>query len=140
MISLREAKPSDADALAQLVTDLGYPSEGSELWSRIERMPSETYKTLVAEIENQVTGFIGLLTLPVYEHNRPLGWILALCVSPKRRRIGIGRALIKEAETFYRSHGVTDVRLHSGLQRDEAHEFYEKMGFDKSGYRFKKKL
>lgn len=103
-------------------------------------MPPETYKTLVAEMKNQVAGFIGLLTLPVYEHTRPIGWILALCISPEHRRMGIGTALIKEAEAFYRSQGVTDVRLHSGIQRDEAHEFYEKMGFDKSGYRFKKKL
>ena len=140
MILLRHARPNDAKELAQLVTDLGYPVDSAELWSRIEKMPSGAYQTLVALMENKVAGFIGLLTLPVYEHPRPIGWILALCISPQHRRQGIGTALIHEAEKYYRTRGVTDMRLHSGIHRDEAHEFYEKMGFDKSGYRFKKKL
>jgi GNAT superfamily N-acetyltransferase len=140
MILLRRAEPGDAKALAELVTDLGYPVDDAELWSRIGKMPHGTYETLVAVMENRVTGFIGLLTLPVYEHPRPIGWILALCISPRHRRKGVGTALIQEAEKYYRSQGVTDIRLHSGSHRDEAHEFYEKMGFDKSGYRFKKKL
>jgi ribosomal protein S18 acetylase RimI-like enzyme len=66
--------------------------------------------------------------------------ILALCISPQNRREGIGAALIQKAENYYRANGVSDIRLHSGSHRDEAHAFYEKMGFDKSGYRFKKKL
>jgi GNAT superfamily N-acetyltransferase len=140
MTLLRPAEPGDAAALAKLVTDLGYPVESEELWSRIKNMPDDTYHTLVALMENKVAGFIGLLTLPVYEHPRPIGWILALCISPDHRRKGIGTALLKEAEKYYLSRGVIDMRLHSGLQRDEAHVFYEKMGFDRSGYRFKKKL
>ena len=140
MILLRQAKANDAQELAQLVTDLGYPVDSAELWSRIEKMPSGSYETLVALMENKVAGFVGLVTLPVYEHPKPIGWILALCVSPQYRRKGVGAALIQEAEKYYRAQGVTDIRLHSGMQRGEAHEFYEKMGFDKSGYRFKKKL
>ena len=140
MIRLRPAEPGDAKALAELVTDLGYPVDGAELWSRIEKMPHGTYQTLVAVMENGVAGFIGLLTLPVYEHPLPIGWILALCISPQHRREGLGTALIQEAEKYYRIQGVSDIRLHSGIHRDEAHKFYEKMGFDKSGYRFKKKL
>ena len=140
MILLRPAKSDDAKELAELVADLGYPVDGAELWSRIEKMPSGAYQTLVAVLENRVVGFVGLLTLPVYEHPRPIGWILALCVSSRPRRQGIGTALMQEAEVIYRTLGVIDIRLHSGLQRGEAHEFYEKLGFDKSGYRFKKKL
>jgi GNAT superfamily N-acetyltransferase len=140
MIQVRNVTGTDAPGLAHLVTELGYPVEAEELWGRIERMPSGSYRTFVAVEEKEVVGFIGLLTLPVYEHSRPIGWVLALSVSPRARRKGIGTALIAAAEGFYRDEGVTDIRLHSGLQREEAHEFYEKMGFDKSGYRFRKRL
>jgi ribosomal protein S18 acetylase RimI-like enzyme len=140
MIFIRDASPHDASDLANLVTELGYGVETKELWSRIEKMPPGFYRTLVAVEEDKVVGFIGLLTLPVYEHSRPIGWILALCVSVDQRDKGIGKSLIDAAESHYREEGVTDVRLNSGLQRDKAHGFYEKMGFDKSGYRFKKKL
>jgi ribosomal protein S18 acetylase RimI-like enzyme len=140
MLQLRPAKPTDAQDLAQLVTDLGYPVNAADLWARIEKMPSSTYRTIVALVDEKVAGFIGLLTLPVYEHDHPIGWILALCVDPQHRRLGVGTALIQEAEKYYRTQGVSDMRLHSGIQRNEAHEFYEKLGFDKSGYRFKKRL
>ncbi len=137
---VRDAHPQDADNLARLITDLGYCVESQELWARIEKMPLSFYRTLVAEIDDRVVGFAGLLTLPVYEHSKPIGWILALCVAPDHRGKGVGSALIAAAESHYVNAGVIDIRLHSGLQREGAHEFYEKMGFDKSGYRFKKRL
>jgi GNAT superfamily N-acetyltransferase len=137
---IRPARQTDAIKLAQLITELGYPSQAGEVWSRIEKMPTETYETLVAVLDGDIAGFIGLLTLPVYEHSHPIGWVLALCVSSDRQRQGVGTALVQAAEAHYRGRGVIDVRLHSGLQREDAHEFYEKMGFGKSGYRFKKKL
>jgi ribosomal protein S18 acetylase RimI-like enzyme len=140
MILIREAIPNDAGELAELITELGYSVEARELWLRMEKMPATLYRTLVALSETKVVGFIGLLTLPVYEHAQPVGWILALCVASDNRGKGIGKALLSEAEKHYRSAGVLDIRLHSGLQRDEAHQFYEKLGFGKSGYRFKKKL
>jgi len=139
MISIRDAISTDASDLAHLIKELGYPAEAREVWSRVEKLP-ETYRTLVAEVAGRVVGFVRMLTLPVYEHPRPIGWILALSVSSTKRRIGVGRALIKAAEKHYRALGVNDVRLSSGLQRTEAHEFYDKLGFDKVGYRFKKKL
>jgi GNAT superfamily N-acetyltransferase len=137
---VREGCRQDAADLARLVTELGYPVGPDELWSRIEKMPPPLYHTLVAVNETRVVGFIGLLSLAVYEHAKPVGWILALCVAFDHRGQGVGTALLAAAENYFRKVGVIDIRLHSGLQRDGAHRFYEKMGFDKSGYRFKKTL
>lgn len=36
--------------------------------------------------------------------------------------------------------GVKDVRVSSGLHREEAHRFYEAAGYAKTGYRFRKVL
>ena len=140
MITIRDVRSEDAADLVSLIAELGYPVDQHELWSRIEKMPAEFYRTLVAVAENKVVGFVGLLTLPVYEHSRPIGWILALCVASDQRGNGVGKALMTAAEEHYRNQGVTDIRLHSGLQRDDAHGFYEATGFEKSGYRFRKKL
>jgi len=86
MISIRDAISSDAHALAHLINELGYPAEARDAWSRVEKLP-ESYRTLVAVVEDRVVGFIGLLTLPIYEHPRPIGWILVLSVSATKRRI-----------------------------------------------------
>ena len=140
MVVIREVCQSDAVALARLVTSLDYPVEAEELWQRIKKMPQESYATLVAQSGDQIAGFIGLLTLPVYEHPQPIGWILALSVAPEHRSQGIGRMLIEAAEDYYRKRGVTDLRVHSGAHRSGAHKFYEKAGYQKSGFRFKKAL
>jgi GNAT superfamily N-acetyltransferase len=139
-IAIRVAHGGDEVDLARLITELGYPTTAPELEARLPRMDRTYYRTFVAVEGDNVVGFIGLLTLPVYEHETPIGWILALCVAQEFRGRGIGKALLGATEEHYRANGVTDIRLHSGFQRDSAHEFYEKMGFDKSGYRFKKKL
>jgi GNAT superfamily N-acetyltransferase len=139
-IAIRDACPEDATALAELVTALGYLTEAARLEERLGRMPRDFYRTLVAAEGARVVGFVGVVTLPVYEHDAPIGWILALSVAEDFRRRGVGRRLLQAAEEHGRARGVVDLRLHSGFQRDGAHEFYEKMGFDKSGYRFKKRL
>jgi ribosomal protein S18 acetylase RimI-like enzyme len=140
VISIRDARLEDDGALAKLIAELGYPVESADLDSRLEKLPTDLYRTMVAVEENNIVGFIGLLTLPVYEHAEPVGWVLALCVSSDQRGKGIGTMLLAAAENHYRAQGVIDMRLHSGLHRSEAHDFYEKLGFEKAGYRFKKKL
>jgi GNAT superfamily N-acetyltransferase len=140
MSAIPEARPCDLPALAELVATLGYPCEEEQLIRRMDRMPPSFYHTLVATKANKVVGFIGLLTLPVYEHDRSIGWILALCVLPDAQKKGIGTALLQAAEERCRAFGITDIRLHSGSHRGPAHAFYEKLGYQKSGYRFKKTL
>ncbi len=63
-IQIRPASPEDAVELAELITELGYPTDATAVWSRIEKMPSGTYHTLVAVLDGKVVGFLGLLTLP----------------------------------------------------------------------------
>ncbi|RYD27790.1 MAG: GNAT family N-acetyltransferase [Verrucomicrobiaceae bacterium] len=137
---IRSFATPDLDGLCTLMADLGYPTTASELAVRMDRMPPDFYHTFVAEASGQVVGFIGVGTMPVYEMSGPLGWVLALSVAGSHRRRGIGRALLAAAEAHCLSRGATDVRLHSGLPRAEAHEFYEAAGYTKTGYRFKKTL
>ena len=140
MIAIRDACAEDAPALATLIVNLGYPDDAQGIWRRIEKMPPEFYRTLVAVSENRVVGFIGLLTMEVYEHSQPIGYILAMCVAPESRGKGIGKALLAAAEEHFRARGIFDLRLGSAFYREEAHRFYENAGFEKTGYRFRKKL
>jgi hypothetical protein len=84
VIAVRDARAEDAAALAELLGELGYCDGSQDVWSRIERMPSNAYRTLVAVHEGRVVGFIGLLSMQVYEHARPIGYILAMCVTNKK--------------------------------------------------------
>ena len=83
---------------------------------------------------------IGTLTCPSYEHNDPSGRILALAILSTMRRRGIGRALIATAEKDFAQRGIRRVGLNTRLAREDAHKFYESLGYERNGWRFVKQL
>ena len=66
--------------------------------------------------------------------------LTALVVTPTAQGLGIGRALLKEAERRARVGGAARIELTSGAQRTEAHAFYRACGYKDSSVRFVKLL
>lgn len=140
-ISIRVAEKTDAAALAVLMGELGYPTRTSEMEQRLHAMSKEqNYRALVAIIDEELCGMIGLCWLHSYEHNSPGGRILALVVSEKMRGKGVGRALIEAAEADFAARNVRRVALNTRFEREDAHRFYEALGYVKNGYRLVKEL
>ncbi|MFB3920620.1 MAG: GNAT family N-acetyltransferase [Terriglobia bacterium] len=52
-----------------------------------------------------------------------------LVVDEKWRGAGIGRLLVEQAEAWARAKGCTSIRLRSNIIRQEAHQFYSKLGY-----------
>ena len=140
-LTIRVAEINDAAGLAQLMCELGYETTESEMQMRLKRIASdERYRTFVAVRESKVCGMIGTLTSPSYEHNDLGGRILALVTLKTMRRCGIGRALIATAEKDFVQRGIRRVALNTRLTRDDAHKFYESLGYERNGWRFVKQL
>jgi ribosomal protein S18 acetylase RimI-like enzyme len=140
-IRIREAKLSDARQLAALMCELGYETTSSEMRPRLKSMLNDVlYRTFVAEIDNEVCGMIGTLTHMSHEHNDLSGKIIALVVSEKQRRSGVGRAMIAAVEKDFAKRNITRVTLTTRFAREEAHRFYEALGYSRTGYRFAKTL
>ena len=138
---IREGRSSDAPALAALMCELGYETTAAEMRRRLKSILIDgRFRTFVAVMENQVCGMIGTLTHASHEHNDFTGRITALVVSKRRRRSGIGRALIAVAEKNFARQGVTRVSLTTRFTREDAHQFYEALGYSKTGFRFAKAL
>jgi len=132
---------NDAAALAHLMCELGYETTKSEMQTRLKRIASdERYRTFVAVRNSKVCGMIGTLTSLSYEHNDPGGRILALVTLKTVRRRGLGRALIATAEKDFAQRGIRRVALNARLTRDDAHKFYESLGYERNGWRFVKQL
>jgi ribosomal protein S18 acetylase RimI-like enzyme len=139
--AIRVAEVADAAALAQLMCELGYETTKSEMQMRIERIATdERCRTFVAMHNGEVCGMIGTVTYPSYEHNNASGRILALAILSTMRRRGIGRALIATAEKDFAQRGIRRVALNTSLTREDAHKFYESLGYERNGWRFVKQL
>ena len=138
---IRDAELNDAPELAVLMCELGYETKRTEMETRLKLILSNpAYKTFVAIMDGCVCGMIGTLTYPSYEHNDPSGRILALVTLSAARRRGIGRALIATAEKDFAQRGIRRVALDTRFSREDAHNFYELLGYERNGWRFVKQL
>jgi ribosomal protein S18 acetylase RimI-like enzyme len=140
-ITIRDAKLSDASSLAALMCELGYETTNAEMRQRLKPILRDArFRTFVAEIDSTVCGVIGTLTHPSYEHNNPSGKIIALVVSKKQRRGGVGRALIAAAEKDFAARKIARISLTTRFERKAAHQFYKALGYRATGWRFVKQL
>lgn len=140
-LAVRRAEVGDAAALADLMTQLGYPTRTSEMEMRMEGIRADkNYATFVAVSGGKVCGMIGTRTSYSYEHNSPGAAILALVVSDKMRGRGVGRALMMAMEHDLAQKNIRRVAVYTHFRRTDAHEFYEKVGYTKNGFRLIKEL
>jgi ribosomal protein S18 acetylase RimI-like enzyme len=138
---IRDAEFDDAAELAALMCELGYETKRTEMETRLKLILSNPgCKTFVATMDGCICGMIGTLTYPSYEHNDPSGRILALVTASTARRRGIGRALIATVEKDFAQRGIRRVSLDTRLTREDAHTFYESLGYERNGWRFVKQL
>ena len=136
---LRSAMIADADDVARLLSELGYPCEIDDAAERIDAIAANDRQALVlARRDGAVCGLVAL----DFMYYLPLGTITcrvtALVVTPTAQGLGIGRQLLKEAERRARTGGASRIELTSGSQRTEAHAFYRACGYKDSSVRFVK--
>ncbi|MBK3494243.1 GNAT family N-acetyltransferase [Viridibacillus sp. YIM B01967] len=123
--------------------ELGYKTtkaEMSERLAKVSRHPD--YYTFVAEIDNHVVGLLGLHIGIAYEFNGCYGRIVCMVVNQQFRRMGIGKQLMAEAETFIIENGGKTIILNSGnrTEREDAHKFYLDFGYTLKSSGFVKRL
>jgi GNAT superfamily N-acetyltransferase len=131
-IQLRSARASDAEAIAALFTDEGYPAGPSDIVDRLARFGSDYSRVVVAEHEGALLGFIAVHALPRFEHDDRILRILALVVDAGARERGVGRTLMAEAERIALELGAAFVEVTAGHHRPDARNLYETLGYDAS--------
>jgi GNAT superfamily N-acetyltransferase len=140
-LTIRPAAATDAEAIAALFTDEGYPAGPSDIVERLTRFSSEHSQVVVAEHDGVVLGFIAVHALPRFEHDDRILRVLALVVDAGARERGVGRSLMAEAERIATELGAAFVEVTSGHHRPDARRLYESMGYDASiAAYFRKKL
>ena len=138
---IRPAEERDAPALAELMTQLGYATSVDEMSARLRAiLHDKTFAPFVAVEADEVCGMIGVSSSSSYEHNDRNGRIIALVVDARMRRRGLGRQLLAFAEDYLARENVGRIALTSRFTREEAHKFYESLGYIRTGLRFIKQL
>lgn len=138
-MQIREAKESDVLFLKRLLVQLGY-SELDEIGiqQRINRHGQEGYRLLVAEMDQEVVGFIAVHWFHLLHLTGNLGRISAFCVDERFRSQGIGIRLLETAEELLTSKGCGKIEVMSNLKRTLTHQFYLKRRYAEESKRFVK--
>jgi len=131
-LTIRPATEADAETIAALFTDEGYPAGPSDIVERLTRFSSEFSQVLVAEHEEALLGFIAVHAMPRFEHDDRILRVLALVVDAGARERGVGRALMAEAERIGAELHAAFIEITAGHHRPEARRLYEALGYDGS--------
>jgi GNAT superfamily N-acetyltransferase len=143
MFKIRPFNSDDVEPLAELMSDLGYPTTADQMKQRMKYIEAEpNYYTFVATMNGIVVGMIGIRQVFYYEEDGCATQISALVTKKEFEGQGVGTALIRFSEKWAVDHHSNGLYLTSGMkpERIRAHEFYKKQGFEITGYRFVKRL
>lgn len=140
---IRRMTEEDADAVNELVAQLGYPDDVGKTETAIRAvLGSEVGDAFVAEDgDGRVIGWAHVFMVP-YIESGPNAELGGLVVDEKYRGAGAGRALVDHVLAWARERGAVELTLRSNIVRDGAHKFYQHLGFDvqKTQHKFRKRI
>ena len=133
---IRRAVPRDAAALAELSTQLGYPSSREQVERRLAAILADAaHIVLVAETRctptntRALAGWVHAYVERTVETDATVE-IGGLVVEKTQRRLGLGRLLMGRVERWAHETGFSTVTVRSNVtRRFEAHFFYERLGY-----------
>ena len=142
-VQVRSAVAADAERIAILAGQLGYPSTVETVLRQLPRIQSSPeHAVFVAEAPDGLV--IGWLHVHAHHFvaNDPRAEIGGLVVDENSRNAGVGRLLMEQAEQWARDKGYREVVLRSNVIRERAHKFYESLGYSvtKTQKHFRKAL
>lgn len=92
------------------------------------------------KVDNKIIGFAAYAIVNNLWQEGQISYVYAMVVDEKCRGKGYGAILLKEIIRKSEEAGYKRIELDSGFPREQAHKFYEKIGFEKRAYLFSKKL
>ena len=132
-VYIRSATMDDSSALADLSTELGYPTSPIQSANRLGViLDSKEHAILVACLaDSTVVGWVHVF-LAFRVESDPFAEIGGFIVKKEFRRQEIGRCLLAAVEEWVIQNGITRLRIRSRSNRVDTHTFFERFGFSKS--------
>lgn len=137
---IRDAKPSDAQRLVELIYELGHEIDEKAVRKNLKTLGKTGELPFVATLDKVVVGMVGRHAMVTVHRPAPVGRIPVLVVAKEAQGLKLGRMLVEAVEQWCRKKGCQIVEVTSNDRRAEAHAFYRHMGYERSSIRFFKKL
>jgi len=132
-MKVRRARRGDAERIAQLSGELGYPASAAQVATRLRQLtPVSKHAVFVAESPDAATGVVGWVHVSVAHllESDIRAEVNGLVVAEGQRSAGAGAKLLEAAEEWARRRGCRGMNVRSNVIRERAHGFYERNGYE----------
>jgi ribosomal protein S18 acetylase RimI-like enzyme len=133
MIKIRSASRNDLRSLAILAEE--FIPEGADIKKRItvlkKALKDSNYELLVAELEEEIVGFIDQWIIYDFTHGAKLSYIHNLYIRSKYRRKGIAGKLLQKIMKSAKDIGVSEIHITTRFDNKSAINLYKKNGLIK---------
>ena len=141
-LSMRDSAERDIPNILRAYSEAGITgeveftaAEASEHWKRFRNYPY--YRVFVAELDGEFAGTYALLIMDnLAKRGARSGVVEDVAVLPAFQGKGVGKGMMEHALAQCRAAGCYKLTLSSGLPRQDAHRFYDSLGFERHGYSF----
>lgn len=134
-MEIRELTKTDLPSLLELYVQLDESNknlsikDSEKVWQQIEA--TQNLKYFGAVDGGKVVSTCYCLIIPnLTAMNKPICFVENVVTDKDYRKQGLAKKVIETAIEFARQHKCYKVILQSGIARKEAHQFYEKLGFN----------
>ena len=141
-VIIRQATADDVPSILRLYSLAGISDdnnftieEARDHFNKLSQYPN--FRVYVALRGDTVLGTYELLIMDnLAKRGSKSGIVEDVAVDPSFHRQGIGRSMMEHAREKCREEGCYKLTLSSNLIREDAHRFYEALGFVRHGYSF----
>lgn len=136
---LRDARPSDVDALLPLVRQFyahfGYPCSEDEKRRALEEIVSnpDLGRVVLVWVESAVVGYAVVAFSFSLEYDGRTAFVDELFVAPGERGRGLGATVVRHVARLCRDAGVRALHLETEHDNVRAARLYERLGFRSYG-------
>ena len=141
-MEIRDATDGDLPGVLRILADSGIDGgesfsleEARRHFARIHECPG--FRLLVAVGDGEIVGtYVLQIVQKLGKRGTPAGVVEDVAVAPAHQGQGIGRAMMVHARAACRDAGCYKLALSSNMRRQDAHRFYESLGFERHGFSF----
>ena len=147
MVEIRIASDNDVAIILGMLYELGRPkpqidSDVDVFRKLVKKYIADSDKIILLAVSNdtKIIGMVSIVFLSRLNRDTLEMYIPELVVLEKYHRQGIGNKLIQSCISLAEEKKCHRIRLESGNQRKESHQFYTDLGFEQSSLSFKLNL
>jgi len=139
---IRKAEFLDAEVIYRFICKLEGENPTREEFDETfsSNLKNQNYHYYLAEKGMQTIAFIGMHIQNVLHHTSKIAEIIEMFVLPEYRGDGIGELLYWHTKDIAQESGCKFFEVSCNIVRERALNFFERMGFEKTHYKFTERL